>query len=141
MSKFEGGTFMYIFTIKALTLFILVSCGSDDSSTESIAEEDASTEQILGEEKVLYEEPVPCAENKLCPGMTREEVLELLGDPIEIIDYGFAHEHWWAYDNDDQGVDYCHTVIDCRLRFNRDGNLVQQQGFAIKYLDIMRWNE
>jgi hypothetical protein len=47
----------------------------------------------------------------------------------------------WAYDNDDQGVDYCHTVIDCRVRFDRDGYLREQKGFSISYLDILRWNE
>lgn len=135
---------MYLLTLKTLatlSLFILVSCGSDDSSSgEPIAEEDATSEETLAEE-VLYEEPEPCAEGKLCPGMTRQEVLELLGDPIEVIDYGFAHQHWWAYDNDDQGVDYCHTVIDCRVRFDRDGYLREQKGFSISYLDILRWNE
>lgn len=143
---------MITLTIKSLFItltFILISCGVEgdvnvnadmEPTDKEASEETEETEDGLKIEE--EEEIVECAEGKLCPGMTREQVLELIGDPIEIVDYGFAHAHYWHYNNDDQGVDYCTTKhLDCKLRFNRDGTLQEQNYFSLDYLEILKWND
>lgn len=145
---------MKLLTIKLVILLFLpvsIACGRDDSGSndgEMGASESTtdSPDQVLqfpddsSLEMEFEEESPPCAPGKLCPGMTREEVLALLGDPLRIDDYGFGHNYYYIYNNADQDIDLCTTIVlDCKLRFNTSGILIAQQYIKVSYLDILKW--
>lgn len=135
----------FLFTLFFTLVF--VACGADTSDSEgndtyvSESEDGSSSEEIATTTLEEEEYGLVCAEGKLCPGMTREDVLDLLGEPMRLKDYGFGHNHYWVYDNVDQGVDFCDSAIGCELRFDRDGILQEQNRFAVQYLDILTWNK
>ena len=132
-----------------LKIGFLFSCGSDDSGSSgdtTTSEEQTTTktdDEILLEaliESQTVTPPDTCAINKLCPGMTKDEVLTILGEPDELERRG-KEWHWIVtYDNRDT-----HTVCTpsawlnkCYLRFDGEW-LVGQQNIKVEFLDLNGW--
>jgi hypothetical protein len=77
-----------------------------------------------------------CPEGKLCPGMTKQDVLDLFGEPDEIWDPGHSHLNQWRYEPESG---YCvHEHWYCYVNFDSNTGLTnEQKDIKIEYLDVM----
>lgn len=77
-----------------------------------------------------------CNDGKLCRGMTKEEVLSIIGSP-DTTDVEDGVEYWeWGIGNGEGP--YCHKYRSCELVFI-NGKLSDHEDMKSTWIDIIHW--
>ena len=76
-----------------------------------------------------------CPEGKLCPGMTKQAVIELLGEPEEVeVPFGYDQIDVWSWDRD-SSMCVNSTLVTCKLVFE-DNLLIGQKDLNPYLIDL-----
>ena len=129
-------------TNKIIVLILMVGCGAPPSSNDeetTLGETLKENVTSLGHSNCPTDDSqdthqLVCPEGKLCPGMTKQAVIELLGDPDEVFDPGHSHINEWRYEPESG---HCTTEhIFCSVNFV-DNLLDTQENISPALLDLM----
>lgn len=151
--------------MKYLLMILLTACGADPDdykvqesdgcpSSGCVVEGEKSQETVTTETKTetksettttttTKEEPPAfvCAENKLCKGMTKGQVLAVMGDPASIKRGLYPIDSViWIYEDDALTPHFClerfrRTTNDCDVVFLKNGLLYETDDVLATWLD------
>ncbi len=105
----------------------------DEAENEEENEGSKVTDLGSDENKITEENANNCMAGKICRGMTKAEVLDLLGDPktLEKLD---PFEKWeWRENYSERFI--CGSYYNCTITF-RDGLVIGQKDINTQWLDL-----
>ena len=127
---------------KLIILVLLIGCGAPPSGEEQPNVGEALNDNVTSisnnhncpSTDTQDTHKLVCPAGKLCPGMSKQEVLAIIGDPTSIeVPYGYPHVDSWDYDAD---LGVCSDDLwTCTLTFH-DELLRSQSKVSIQYIDL-----